>query len=58
LIVAGKHDAMMTPDVVESMQRAFSDSTVKVLQTGHASAIEAPDDFNQIVVDFMKRLGV
>jgi len=49
---------MMTPDVVESMQKAFSDSTVKVLQTGHASAIEAPDDFNQIVVEFMKRLGV
>ncbi len=58
LIVAGKHDAMMTPDVVESMQKALSDSTVKVLPTGHASAVEAPDDFNQTVIDFMKMLRV
>lgn len=57
LIVAGKHDPMMTPDVVESMQKAFSDSALKILPTGHASAVEAPDHFNQIVIDFMKRFA-
>ncbi|MFC1531926.1 alpha/beta fold hydrolase [Thermodesulfobacteriota bacterium] len=56
LIIAGEHDGFMTMDVVKSMEKAISDVTAKMLQTGHAAAIEAPEAFNQAVLDFMIRL--
>jgi pimeloyl-ACP methyl ester carboxylesterase len=56
LILAGDRDGFMTLDEAKSMQRAIGDATVTVLPTGHAAAIEAPQAFNQAVIDFMDRL--
>lgn len=57
LIIAGEHDGFMATGVADSMEKAISDATVTMLPTGHAAAVEAPDDFNRAVLDFMKRLG-
>ncbi len=54
LIIAGESDGFMAVDVAESMKKSVKDAVLKVLPTGHAAAIEAPDDFNQVVLDFMK----
>ena len=56
LIIAGDRDSFMTLDEAKSMERAISDVAVTILPTGHAAAIEAPQAFNQAVLDFMDRL--
>jgi 3-oxoadipate enol-lactonase len=56
LIIAGDRDSFMTVDEARNMERAIDDATVVVLPTGHAAAIEAPQAFNQAVLDFMKRV--
>jgi 3-oxoadipate enol-lactonase len=56
LIIAGDRDSFMAVDEVKSMERIIGDATVTVLPTGHAAAIEAPQAFNQAVLDFMDRL--
>ena len=55
LCIAGEHDGFHV-ESAKSMARLIDDVTVKILKTGHASAIEAPEEFNQAVLDFMKRL--
>jgi len=56
LIIAGEQDSFMAVAEAKSMERAIGDATVRVLPTGHAAAIEAPQAFNQAVLDFMDRL--
>jgi len=56
LIIAGEYDAITSVDIAQSMARAINKVTIKILPTGHASAIEAPEAFNQAVLDFMKNL--
>jgi 2-succinyl-6-hydroxy-2,4-cyclohexadiene-1-carboxylate synthase len=56
LIIAGDRDSFMAVDEAKSMERAIRDATVTILPTGHAAAIEAPQAFNQAVLDFMDRL--
>jgi 3-oxoadipate enol-lactonase len=56
LIIADDRDAFMALDVAKAMERAIRDVTVKVLPTGHAAAIEAPQAFNEAVLGFMNRL--
>ena len=56
LIIAGDSDNLTPLEVAESTKNSMKDATLKVLSTGHASAIEAPKEFNQTVLDFMKKL--
>ncbi|MBN1255421.1 MAG: alpha/beta hydrolase [Deltaproteobacteria bacterium] len=56
LIIAGEYDGIMGEAVITYMAEAIKDVTVKVLSTGHASAIEAPEAFNQAVLDFVNKL--
>lgn len=56
LIIAGDSDNLMPLEVAESTKNSMNDAALKVLSTGHASAIEAPKEFNQAVLDFMKKL--
>lgn len=56
LIIAGEHDSFMAVDVASSMEKAIKDATVKILPTGHAAAIEAPEEFNKAVLGFMNSL--
>jgi pimeloyl-ACP methyl ester carboxylesterase len=56
LIIAGAHDDMVSVDMAHAMAKAIRDVTLAVLPTGHAAAIEAPELFNQAVLDFMKKI--
>lgn len=53
LIIAGEQDGFMALDAARAAQSAIPNSRLDVLPTGHAAAIEAPDDFNRIVLDFL-----
>ena len=56
LIIAGQYDAFMAVEVAESMMGRIDDATLKILPTGHAAAIESPEEFNRAVIDFMNRI--
>ena len=56
LIIAGENDGFMPLDVAQSMKNAIPNAVLKVLPTGHASAIEVPEEFNAIVMEFLKGL--
>jgi len=56
LIIAGEHDGFMAVSAVESMKKAIKNATAVIFPTGHAAAIEAPEDFNKAVLDFMAKL--
>ena len=47
----------MDVSVAESMKGAIKNALLKILPTGHAAAIEMPAEFNQTVLDFVRRLG-
>ena len=57
LIIAGEHDGFMAIDVARSMGKRIKDATVAVFPTGHAAAIEAPEEFNRAVLDFLKTIN-
>jgi 3-oxoadipate enol-lactonase len=56
LIIAGDRDSFMAVEEASAMEKAIADATVVIVPTGHAAAIEAPQAFNQAVLDFMSRL--
>lgn len=53
LIVAGEQDAFMPLESLRAMHAALRSSRLEILPTGHAAALEAPDEFNRIVLDFL-----
>ena len=53
LIIAGEQDAFMPLESLRAMHAALPGSRMRVLPTGHAAALEAPDEFNRIVLDFL-----
>jgi 3-oxoadipate enol-lactonase len=55
LIIAGERDGLMEAGVAESMRQAIHNAQLQILPTGHAAAIETPERFNQIVLDFLNR---
>ncbi len=56
LFIAGQNDQGFNPDACKQAQAAIPNSKMVVLPTGHASPIEAPDQFNAAVYDFLKSL--
>ena len=56
LMIAGKDDTLMGGSAAEQMKRAMGDASLKMLPTGHLSAIEAPEKFNRAVLNFMQDL--
>ncbi len=53
LIVAGERDAFMSVDMARAAQVAIAGSRLELLPTGHTPALEAPQEFNRIVLDFL-----
>jgi len=53
LIIAGDKDGFMSLDVVKSMEKSIENSSSIVFSTGHAAAIEVPEQFNRAVLDFL-----
>ena len=56
LIIAGQNDPAFTPDMAKQAQSAIPGSKLVVLPTGQASNIEAPDQFNAAIKEFMSTL--
>lgn len=56
LLLAGEHDPFKNPDLVVAMQKEMPQADVKVLSAGHATAIEAPKAFNEVLQAFLKTL--
>lgn len=50
LLIAGKYDKLSPPEV---MRRISPESRLSVLECGHLSAMEKPDEFNKIVDEFL-----
>ena len=52
LIIVGEHDVFSGPEAARASQRLIAGSKLVVMPTGHASAVEQPDEFNKTVLDF------
>lgn len=58
LVVVGDEDALTPPSDAEAMADAVPGAELAVLErAGHLSAVEAPDHFNDVVCEFVLRLG-
>jgi pimeloyl-ACP methyl ester carboxylesterase len=56
LIIAGEKDSLMGAESGRASQELIPGSHLKVMATGHASAIENPQEFNSIVLAFLAGL--
>jgi len=56
LMIAGDGDTLMGGSVAEYMKKAIGNARLKILPTGHLSAIEDPEKFNRTVLNFMQDL--
>ena len=56
LFIVGQNDQGFGPEQAKQVQAALPNSKVVVLPTGHASPIEAPEQFNKTVMDFIGTL--
>lgn len=56
LFIVGQNDQGFGPEQAKQAQAAIPGSKLMVLPTGHASPIEAPDQFNAALIDFIKTL--
>lgn len=56
LLIAGENDPYMNLEVVKAMEKDMPRAVLKILPAGHAAAIEMPEMFNEVVLDFMNRL--
>ena len=56
LMIAGDGDTLMGGSVAEHMKKAIGNARLKILPTGHLSAIEDPEKFNRAALNFMQDL--
>ncbi len=56
LMIAGEYDAFTPLESAQATHEAILGSRLEVLPTGHAAALEAPDEFNRIVLDFLEEV--
>jgi len=53
LIIAGEHDGLMGAQSGKASQELIPGSRLKLMASGHASAIENPEEFNATVLEFL-----
>lgn len=59
LLVAGKSDKIVPLDVMRNMAKELKDATLVELENvGHLSPIEAPSEFNSILLSFLEEKGL
>jgi 3-oxoadipate enol-lactonase len=56
LLIAGEYDPFLNLAVVKGMEKDMARAILKILPAGHATAIEAPEAFNEAVLEFMTAL--
>lgn len=56
LAVTGEYETFAGPDAARAIQETIRGAEVRVLPTGHASAMEQPEMFNEIVLEFLAGL--
>ena len=57
LLIAGENDQYMGVDQAKQVHEAIIGSKLVVLPTGHAVAIEMPDKFNSVVLEFLSEVS-
>jgi pimeloyl-ACP methyl ester carboxylesterase len=53
LVIAGENDGFMSLEAARLTHEAIAGSRLEVLPAGHAAALEAPEQFNRIVLNFL-----
>jgi 3-oxoadipate enol-lactonase len=53
LIIGSERDGLMGVENVRAGQALIRGSQLKIMPTGHAAAIEMPDEFNRTVLEFL-----
>jgi len=56
LLIVGEKDFYMRVEQGKRAQEMLTNSELVILPTGHAAAIELPDEFNRTVTDFLRRV--
>ena len=56
LVIGGESDGLMGAESAKATQALIPDSQLKVMPTGHAAAIEQPEEFNSTVLGFLASL--
>jgi 3-oxoadipate enol-lactonase len=56
LFITGEKDPLISIEQCEQAQQAVPGSQLVIMPTGHASAIEMPDEFNSAVLEFLTRI--
>ncbi|GAJ13018.1 unnamed protein product, partial [marine sediment metagenome] len=51
--IQGEYDSMVTPDRAKRSHESVAGSRLVTLPVGHATAAEAPDEFNRNVLEFL-----
>jgi len=57
LIIGGEKDGLMGAESAKASQALIPGSQLKVMATGHAAAIEKPEEFNSTVLEFLTGLA-
>jgi pimeloyl-ACP methyl ester carboxylesterase len=56
LVITGADDALIPPAESETLARAIPGAQLKVIpHAGHLAAFERPDEFNQVLNEWLKR---
>jgi pimeloyl-ACP methyl ester carboxylesterase len=59
LVITSSGDRLIAPDVSAPMADTIPDATLEVIEgPGHLSNLEAPEDFNGVLGDHVKRCGL
>jgi len=58
LINAGEHDPFSGPAAAKATQEAIPGSQLKVFPTGHPTALELPQEYNETVLKFLAEMGL
>ena len=57
LIIGGEHDSLMGVDIIKAGKSLIPHSQLIFMPTGHAAAIEMPDEFNKYVMEFLAKVN-
>jgi 3-oxoadipate enol-lactonase len=54
LVIAGVHDHLIPPYHSESLAKTIPGATLRVLGAAHTGFVEFPDEYNRVILDFLR----